>query len=104
MNFVVIAVTCTIDSKNIRTVLLSLLIVSHSEYQHAHRLVPLSILLIGSLSEPKRGDVVYVTLTGYIICMYALRMLSYHVYGIYIYECCNVYVIIEFWDILRGTR
>ena len=53
---------------------------------------------------------VYVTLTGYIICMYALRMLSYHVYGIYIYiyiyiyECCNVYVIIEFWDILRGTR
>ena len=27
--------------------------------------------------------VVYVTLTGYIICMYALRMLSYHVYGIY---------------------
>ena len=34
---------------------------------------------------------VYVTLTGYIICMHAIRMLSYHVYEIYIFECCNVY-------------
>ena len=76
MNFVVIAVTCTIDSKNIPTVLVSLLIASHFEYQPAHRLVLLSILLIGSPSEPKRGDVVYVTLTGYIICTY---------------ECCNLY-------------
>lgn len=43
------------------------------------------------IHEEVVAAVVYVTLTGYTICTCALRMLSYHVYGIYIYECCNVY-------------
>ena len=78
VNFVVIVVTCTIDLKNIRTVLVSLPIVSRFEYQHVHRLVLLSILLIGSPSEPKRGDVVYVTLTGYNYYMYYMYVCFTH--------------------------
>ena len=45
---------------------------------------------------------VYVTLTGYIICMYALRMLSYHVYG-YIYIYIYIYMSVVMCTLLLSS-